>query len=174
MILESIEMIIAILEDETDGVNAQLAALERSSADRLPPSVKKVLSPATDNVVARGDAPADFPILLVSMYGLASFQGNAYGNASQRDANSLPLAIAYVRRDADSAQAVRETHYVQRAVLRSLRRFMTGDASRRTLRGVSIYDISEIGVEEIRASLGESLTATGLISPILAVRDADA
>jgi hypothetical protein len=121
MILETLRMVTDWLNDGTNGVNAMLATMPLDAADSALPTNLVTISDATrDGNVARKRLPATLPGIGV----MALEQSHDATNISVGDdEGEIRIAIRLGFTNAQSEQAVRDSSYYVRAILKSFRRF---------------------------------------------------
>lgn len=166
MILETLRVVRDALEDSSIGVNAQLQSIPLDSGDSVPPDVD-VLEPTRDDLAARGDSGPERNVILVDVDRPAR---GVDGTTSQalRKAN-VTVSIMYAVRDGDSAEAMEDTLYTLRAVLKALAD-LQDDETMRTRNKVQVIHPTRIEYGEVNQDLGQG-TITGLVVAEYNVRD---
>lgn len=164
-------MTVDALTHSTDGVNAQLSSLPLDSGDTQPKSVERIMDETNDDEVVRQEAVPDWPVLQVFGEGVAEMEGQA--SQTKHDAPAASVAILYVTDDADSAEAVQETYYTQRAIYRALEGLMGRDADRKRNK-ILLTRLARRGYEATRMEIGQGTTTafvTGFMRVVWQVRD---
>lgn len=169
MILETIRIVVDALEHSSEGVNAELQSIPIDSGDARPPDIVSVLDPTQSDAAARQESGDDWPVLLVDS--VREARSEALQSQTNIDANSIPLGIAYITHDPDSAESVQDTLYTLRAVLRAVNNLQDRDSDRKR-NDVQILKPNEAAWREIPggADLGPG-TATGMVMVDFHVRD---
>lgn len=173
MHLEPIRCVADWLNDVTNGVNAQIANVTLDSGDVAPHGVVAVLDETRSEILALRHIPESqlTPFLFIWMLGDAEVQAV---NQSKQDIDSFPIGIAYIDRDTNAANAVRDGSYVMRAVRRSLNRLHQGDAigiAARTRNGVETRN-GNIRMQLLRPELPLENAVVGVcLRATYAVRD---
>jgi hypothetical protein len=117
------------------GVNAQLATVPLDVGDVAPDSVVFFGDATRDDIVAQQGLPVNAPAIYVSAASPAISDGEVIpGPPGVRDARNLGVAIRYIRRDANTAAAFRDTGYTLRAVIKSLKQFCRSENAAARLR----------------------------------------
>jgi hypothetical protein len=174
VLLESVRMVAAWLDDATHGVNAILATLPRDGADTLAPDVT-VLSEVDSERAALG-RPADTqdeldptpaPVLAVSAFG-----GDDASPATVRPIGdgTVRVLVRYEARNVSAALGRRDAYYTLRAVQQCLRALsLDGDPSTdRTRNAVHLIALNELRVESADAALVDA----GIYGQVVAGWDA--
>lgn len=169
MIVETIRTWTDWLKDPTYGVNAQLANVPKDAGDPVPTNIAFIGDQTRDKVVAQWKEPQDFPALYVTMDGPAVGAGEV--GTIHRDYDSVVVAIRYLVRNPDAEEALRDTFYTLRAIVRSVKDLAHNDqAPQRTRNGIYIGTVKSIAYGQWREGVGNA-TATGVVTITQDVRD---
>lgn len=154
------------------GVNAQMAGVPRDAGDPEPEPVQFFGDVTRDNAVAVNAHPVNAPAIFVTPSTPAEADGEALpGPPGVRDARNVGIAIRYIRRDANTADAFRDTSYTLRAIIKSLKQLARSDNSAARLRN-SIQMKAQIGLTWGLATEWEGNAAvTGAVISTWTVRD---
>lgn len=175
MILEAVLMVTDALEHSTEGVNAQIPKIPVESGDSSPPKVKRILNPLSNDELARGQAPADFPTIVITQWGPSEEAGEVTTTANIREADRIPIAIGLIERaTADTAKARRRALYVVRAIKRSLRLLMdNARADDRERNQVQLIQLTEMFADEVDEEnpLADFGVLTGFVRVTAVMRD---
>lgn len=172
MHLQAIRVVADACRDDRNGVNAQLALLQRDPyvEDRQPPPVTAVLDPTTSRKVAAGDLPADSPLLVVTLGGESRLPSGAVQQA-RRDA-IVPIDVWYATRVQDEDRAVVDTLYTLHAVLETINWLSLPAQEANRQRGrVQVRSIQEATWGLIDPFQVKTHTMTGKVSVLWQVRD---
>lgn len=179
MHLEVIRMIVDALTDSTTGVQKQLDTVPKDPEDvsiTITAPVK-YLDPTRDDQTALTGSQLDFPILLVSADEPAEADGDTHTiNVHHRQADAMPIAIRMINREADSAAAVRDALYCERAVVRAIRQWLIlpNDDAKRKRNGISVISCPSLRygpVDEIIGKPEDKLEVMMAVRLGLVVRD---
>ena len=159
MLLESVRMVAAWLEDATWGVNALLATQGRDGSDTLPPNVT-VLEETTSERAALGrpsdeqDETDETPVPVLSVFAYGGDDASAATVTPVGD-GSAKVVVRYEARNASAALGRRDAYYTLRAVVRSLRALsLEGDeATDRTRNDVVLIALNDLRIEAADAAL---------------------
>lgn len=171
MLNEIVRMTVDALTHSTEGVNAQLSSLPLDAGDSQPPDVMRIMDETADDEVVRRETVPDWPVLQVFGEGVAEMEGQA--SQDHHDADAASVAILYVTDDADSAEAVEEANYTQRAIYRALESLM-GRAADRKRNKIQLTRLARRGYEATRMEIGEGTTTafvTAFMRVVWQVRD---
>lgn len=135
MILETVRTITDWLagtlldyQSVNQGVNAQLSGVPRDAGDSQPQNVAFFGDVTRDDPVAQSALPVNSPAIYVSAAAPATVDGEVTpGPPGVRDARGLGVVIRYVRRDANTAAAFRDTSYTLRAIIKSLKQLVRSE-----------------------------------------------
>jgi hypothetical protein len=113
------------------GVNAQIALASSygwlASGDSAPPTFADgaIADETSDDAVAWGDFPEGDPALALGQAGEWGLQGELMTVTGRRDAVSVPLLWRYQHDDVDTRHATRDWYYTARALIKTLRTFIS-------------------------------------------------
>lgn len=179
MHLEVIRMLVDALNDPATGVGVQLETVPRDAEDAnitiIAPSA--VLDPSRNDQTALGGPQLDFPVLVVSADEPATADGETHTlNVHHRQSDSMPISVRLVTREADSADAVRDALYTERAIIRAIRQWLLIDAdnAKRKRNGVSVITCERLTyapVDELVGKPEDPLQVLLAIRLDLTVRD---
>lgn len=172
MHLQTLRIIADACRDDRNGVNAQLAALQRDPyvEDRQPPAVTAILDPTTNRTVAKGELPADSPLLVIALDGESALPSGAV-QQQRRDAN-IPIGIWYATRVQDEDRAVVDTLYTLHAVLEVINWLSLPAQEAARQRGrVQVRTIQSMTWGLIDPYQIKTHTMTGKVSVLWGVRD---
>lgn len=172
-------MIVDALTDNTTGVAAQLLAIPKDAEDAgiTLDAPLKVLDPTRHDATALGGAQQDFDVLTVTADEPAEADGETHTiNVHHRQADRMSIAVRWIRRDADSAAAVRDALYVERATVRALRQWLLidGDDPKRKRNGVTVVTCNKMTygpTDEVFTEPNDGLRALMKVLLDLTVRD---
>jgi hypothetical protein len=159
MKLETVRLVKAALADVTYGINAMLAALTLDGSDTRPAN-PTVYTDVDHKWVARRKVD-DVDTAAITFPALAVFQFaplrcvDVEVRTIVRDAD-VQIAFAYVVRKQDSAAAVRDALYFNRALLRWFKWFEANDqtSSFRTKNGVTLRLLQELTQDDVDEDWG--------------------
>lgn len=146
MIVEGVRLIADWLADQTYGVAAQLAAMTFDGSDQAP-EVPAITDETRNDAVAEGrtaDA-ANGPAL-----GVVALPLEDASNTVAQPARDLTLRVAvmYASKEPNTADARRDSYYVLRAVLLSLRALaLQSDSAARTRGAIALVGLDELRLE---------------------------
>lgn len=143
MIVEPNDMIVAWLDDATDGVNALLPTTPRKSGDAQPDDIASIGSEVSDNDVAREEMPSTLPAIAVSVDLVPQVDGQV--QIASRDMR-VRMRVRIATENADTAEGKRDLGYYIRTVVRSLGRLFDCDANdaRRSLRDMYLESCEDM------------------------------
>lgn len=161
MKLEVVRLIVAGLADATYGINAKIAALTLDGSDTRP-SNPTVYNDVDHKWVARriiDDADSSnitFPALAVFQFAPLR-AADPEVETVVRDVE-IQIAFALLLNKQDSAAAIRDTLYFNRALLRWFHWFMGNDQSSsfRTKNGAIIRSVTELTQDEVEEPFGSA------------------
>lgn len=172
MHLEVIRAVADWLEDPTYGVNAKIDVLDLDGSDAAPADVAAILDETRDGIAALRSLPDDTTVPLLCVFMPSDAQFSAV-NQGKQDADTFPVWIAYLDRDTETANAIRDASYVLRAVRKSLNEFHKNGVAARTRNGIEIRN-GNVRMSLIRPSTELGATAIVMAIQVLyAVRDTD-
>lgn len=168
MILEGVRMVADWLSDGTNGVNALLSTTPRDGGDAQPANVA-IADETRDGNVARGQAPATLPAVVVSVDRVQELDGQV---AQITRDGKLMLRIRYIIDNNTSGDAIRDASYVLRTVLRSLRKFFDVSAGdgHRYRNNIYLESCLDLAVAPMWAPI-ESGVVTGGVLATIQMRD---
>lgn len=142
MILETVRVVSAALENLTYGVNAQLASLDIDSGDTVPTNIVTIGNETEDFLVAMGRVVTPFPSLSVALDGDADLDGEVL--TTIRDAE-IPIAIRMGLSNDQAQNGLRDTYYYLRAVIKTLRDLSSNsNIADRTRNNICVAEILEL------------------------------
>jgi len=162
MILECVRSLTDWLNDGTNGLAAQLVVIPRDGADTAP-QVGTIADETRNNLVAQERFPST-PGVAVNSAGLPMLDGEV--TTVTRDGQAT-IHIRVARAAADSMNATRDTSYILRAAIRSLRLF---NASTRNRNNIEIYSCTELRLAALWKPL-DDLVVTGAVVGTWQFRD---
>lgn len=180
MLIPTIRMVRAALEDAITGVNAQLLALPldtpdgATEADSRPEPVAAILDPSVDDAVVRAKTRlTEWPVLVItaeapSVTTVPSVTG------LKLEARELVVSVTYVTREGDSAQGFRDAEYTLRAAIRALNAglFAASAQPARQRAGFNIHALNSTTIQPIGANVEGVGTIAGALLLSLHVREA--
>lgn len=159
MKLETVRLIKAGLADATNGIAAKIAALPLDGTDALPTNPTRYFDVdhkwlSRQKVSDEDTASISFPALAVYQHAPLSAVDPEVGTVV-RDVD-IQVAFAYLVKKADSAAALRDALYFNRAMLRWFGWFMSNDQSSgfRTKNGVIIRTARQLTQDDIERDWG--------------------
>lgn len=154
MKLEVVRLIKAGLADATNGINAKIAALTLDGTDTRPSNPNRYFDVDHKWVARRhiGDDDAltiTFPALAVFQFAPLTAVDPEVSTVV-RDVD-IQIAFAYLIKKQDSAEAVRDALYFNRALLRWFHWFMSNDQTSafRTKNGVIVRWVQELAQDDV-------------------------
>lgn len=161
MKLEVVRLIKAGLADATGGINAKIAALTLDGTDARPSNPNRYFD-VDHKWLARRQVNDDdtstitFPALAVFQFAPLTFV-DAEVQTVVRDAD-LQIGFAYLVKKQDSAEAVRDALYFNRALARWFTWFMSNDQTSafRTKNGVIIRAVTELTQDDVLEPWGSA------------------
>lgn len=170
MILESMRAVTDWLNRDDYGVNHFLASIPVDEGDQPPSRVAVIYDETRDDLAARAEEPLVFPAIYVTM-DLPFEMDGPIPTGQFREAASMTMAIRYLRKDWSTANAVRDTLYTLRAVVKSITELAKpAHADSRTRNYVGITAVNRVSQMLTAETVGESVM-TGAVVLDLAVRD---
>lgn len=172
MILETIRACAEWLAHPTTGVAAQLAALPLDGGDERPTVPVAVADETRVGWVARRERPQEDRQVVVTVTQDTPITMAGESVATYRPA-SVSLAVQVWSPLVQSEAAITALHYTARAVQRSLRGWLAGDAAgeaARTRGGVYVQAAEEWSVTPVESSEVDALSVVSIVVP-LTVRD---
>ena len=166
MILETVRMIAAALDDATIGVNATRASVPTATGVSAPPAVT-VLDSTTDGRVGRGGVPSldpsEYPALLVSPADQPVDQQTPGARPWPPDA-TVTVLVRYVTSNTDTAAAERDTSQTIRAVWRCMGQLMLpAGVALRTVAQVSLVSIRSMQAATLYESSEDTIVTGGVL-----------
>jgi len=159
--LETVRLIKAGLADVTNGINAKIAALTLDGTDALPSNPTPYYDVdhkwlARRQINDDDTATITFPALAVFQFAPLRVL-NPEVETVVRDAE-LQIAYAYLVKKQDSAAAVRDSLYFNRALLRWHHWFMRNDQTSafRTKNGIIIRTVRELVQDDVLEEWGSA------------------
>lgn len=161
MKLETVRLIKSGLADATNGINAKIGALTLDGTDTRPANPTRYFD-VDDKWVARRRIDDD-ELSVVTFPALAVFQfaplvvADPEVHTVVRDAE-IQVGFAYLIKKQDSAAAVRDALYFNRALLRWFAWFLSNDQTSafRTKNGVIIRTVTEITQDDVFEEWGSA------------------
>jgi hypothetical protein len=145
--------------------------LDLDGSDTAPADVKFIADETQSEVVALRKDPLQSPAIYVIADSTFEMQGDIVNSAGVRRAAEVPVGILYIAQDYDTFKGKRDTFYVLRAIILSLRDLMDGDPANRTRNGICIEAMNDITELLVQESVG-SQAVTGMVILSLRLRDA--
>jgi hypothetical protein len=170
MILEPVRCVTDWLNDATYGFNAKIAALDCDVVDQGKRLTSPFIKDGTrdDRVLTQADPPKT-PALYVNVDGPLNAEGEV--KTIYRDADNVTIAIRYLIKNADTAEAATQTMLALRAIVRSIRDLMRNEnLAARTRNNILIISCSKITYGQIEETVGNTV-ATGAVVCVFVVRD---
>lgn len=162
MILEVVRALAEWLNDGTNGLGAKLASLDFDGSDTAP-TVGTIADETQNDLVGQGHFPT-IPGVAIQLQEIADIEPEV--TMAYRDAKATVL-IRVGRSSADTRNAKRDTSYILRAGMRSLRLF---NAAVRTRNQVEIYSCERLHCGLLWAPT-EDVIVTGAIVGTWWLRD---
>lgn len=164
MRLEALRLVTAWLNDDTSGVNAQLASVPRNGGDALPADFALIADSTEWSWAAMGirpDVEGFTPCLLLRAG--RSAQLDAHSHVGKRD-GVVEILIAYHDTNSNIINALRDAEYRLRALERSIDDLFTvATAADRLMDSVAIWYLeSALEVETPFVPLDDKTIAGGL------------
>ena len=154
------------LDDATNGVNAELAAMttdDLDTNDTVPADVATIIDESRDGNAALKLIPQDLtlPALLI-------FQSEAFAipiglGQGKIKATVGPIAIAYAIRNSDPAAGKEDAFYTMDAVYRSLNNLFVGNDATRVRAGVQLLNLRNIELAPMDEQIGDATLTLALI-----------
>ena len=162
MFLEVVRSLTDWLNDPTNGLVAQLAFIPLEAGD-VAPTVGTIADETRNDVVAQGRIPGDNG-LAINTQEMPMMDGEV--QTVTRDGQAKVL-MRFGVNSQNTANAVRDTSYVLRAGIRSLRFYNTSSQQRNS---IQIYTCEHLSIKPLWAPLGDQIV-TGAILGLWSFRD---
>ena len=155
------------LDDATNGVNAELAAMtadDLDTNDTVPANVATIIDESRDGNAALKTLPAD-----VTTPALIIFQAEAFTlpiglSQGKIDATVGPIAIAYATRSSDPALGKEDAFYTMDAAYRSLNNLFAGNEATRTRAGIQLMNLRNLELAPMDEAVGDAWLTLALIT----------
>jgi len=162
MIAEPILIITAWFKHVTNGINAEIATMDSADlfgAYDAPPDIVFIGNRIEDALVARWKEPLESPALYITIDAPSVWDGEVH--QVHRNSDRVTVALRYIVKNADSAEAILWTAHTLRAIVRTAKR-LNADANKdsRKLNGIFLPKCEDILLTEWNEAIG-SHTATG-------------
>lgn len=154
------------LDDGTDGVNAELAAMtadDLDTNDTVPPDVATIIDESRDGNAALKLVPQDMtlPALLI-------FQSEAFAipigvSQGKIKATVGPIVIAYAVRTSAPAAGKEDAFYTMDAVYRSINNLFIGNEATRTRAGIQLVNLRNLDLAPMEDQVGDATLTLALI-----------
>jgi hypothetical protein len=154
MIVEVLRSLTDWLNDPTTGVAAQLALIPRDGSDPAP-TVGLIADETRNNLVAQERAPA-LPGIGVNLLTMPQLDGEV---ATVTRDGIAEVLIRIYRRGADTKDLVRDSSYIARALIRSLRLYNAGT---RTRNSIDIYSCESLAIVPLMQTVEDAQVTHGV------------
>lgn len=142
--VETLRIVTDYLNDPTNGVNAMLATLPHDVGDTLQ-TVQAIVDETRNGVAARERFPQPTtpgPVITVSIVKPATVHTSL--DDAYRDCDDVPVAIRYADvNDVASETGTMQAMYAMRAVLKSMKRLMSGPPGPRQRNSVELANVHD-------------------------------
>jgi len=171
MIIETVRYVAALLDDDDNGLNVKLAAIGLDSTvagveDTRPDEINAVLSEFDHDLAARRQVPEDgsqaAPFCMVFQAREADLEG--WVTAEIMDALSLPIAIMFVQRDADTATGNLAGGYYVRCAMQVINSDGAGDSSNRERNSIQVLQHNHMIPVAPFVPIGDAVMTRGLLA----------
>jgi len=169
MIVETLRLATAWLQDATDGVNAQLDAMPRDGSDPQPADVAVFADEVTHEDAALGRAPETVPALVVTVESAGMINDEVVHEVGDGE---VVLNVRLFVSDVDAKDAKRDASYYLRALSWTMRKWVAEDpgAATRTRNSVQIVAIGRMEFNALYETVQDRIVAGGA-RVALTVRD---
>jgi len=168
MILEACRLLADWLSDGTNGVNALLATTPLDAGDSTPASITTITDMTRDGESARKRLPTTLPGITVMAQGADGMAPHVTIADAESD---LHIAIRLGFSNAQTDQAMRDSSYYLRTIVRSLRILNgNGDPTKRVRNQVYLESCVDMKVVPLWEDLGDRIV-TGAVLLTYHVRD---
>lgn len=169
MIVSVLRLTTAWLQNATHGINAQLDALNYDGSDTQPADVVTFADEVTHEDAALGRVPEATPAVVITVERATAINDQVVADVGD---GTVMLNIRVAVDDVDAKDAKRDGGYYLRALMWSLRRWVSQDpaASTRTRNDVQIVEIGEMEFNALYESKEDKVITAGARVP-LTVRD---
>ncbi len=154
MIVETLRLLTDWANDPTTGFAAKLALLTLDGSDTVP-AIGTIADETRNNLVALNRLPSTNGIA-VNLQQIPLLDGEVTINTRDGWADVL---FRIGRTTADAMNAVRDTSYIARAGIQSLRDF---NASTRTRNGISLCDCQHLAIVPLWESIEDQVVTHGI------------
>lgn len=170
MIIETVRYVADLLNDDTAGLNVKLAAIGLDSTvagveDTRPADINAVLNEFDHDLAARRQVPQDgsqeAPFCMVFQARDADLDG--WITAEKIDARSVPIAIMFVQRDADTATGNLAGGYYVRCAMQCINGDGAGDSSNRERNNIQVLQHNNMIPVAPFIPIGDAVMTRGLI-----------
>jgi hypothetical protein len=156
MILEVLRLVTDWLNDQNTGLVAQLALIPYDDGD-VPPAVGTIADETRDPNVALQLLPSS-PGVAVNIQQIPQLDGEVA--TVSRDGMAQVL-IRVGRDSADTQHAVRDTSYILRALIRSLRLF---NASTRSRNAIDVYSCERLAIRPVWTPIDDTIVTGAVVA----------
>ena len=169
MIVATLRMVKAWLADGTNGAQAWITAVPRTSGDAVPPTLQAIAEETSDEAVATEDGvPSSLPALGLMLDRVSSLADQTVNDEGD---GTIDLVIRYLTKNSNAATATRDAAYSMQGVLKSLRQlFRGGNEASRTLLGVQLINMRSMEALTLYQKVGDGF-CSGAIKISLHYRD---
>ena len=168
MIPETLRLFTAGLLDGTYGINVQIAALDVSAGDSVPPNIATISDEASDIEVADSRALKPFPSIAVVQAGPAELDANVFTTTREAE---VVIGLRYYAESSQTHNVKLDAFYTMRALQQFLNEFFqdTNDPDRID-NNVQVSFVTELRQEPV-LSFVEDNFIVGQLTVTLKVRD---
>lgn len=155
------------LDDATDGVNAELAAMtadDLDTNDTVPPDVATIIDESRDGNAALKNLPADVTTPALIIFQAEGFTVSRGLSQGKIDAQVGPIAIAYATRNSDPAAGKEDAFYTMDAAYRSLNNLFVGNEATRTRAGIQLMNLRDTDLLPMDQEVGDAWLTLALIT----------
>ena len=154
------------LDDATNGVNAELAAMttdDLDTSDTVPPDVETIIDESRDGNAALKLVPQDMTLPALLIFQSEAFVIPIGVSQGKIKATVGPIAIAYAVRKSDPAAGNEDAFYTMDAVYRSINNLFDGNEATRTRAGIQLVNLRNLDLAPMEDQVGDATLTLALI-----------
>ncbi len=155
------------LNDPTDGVNAELAAMtadDLDTNDTVPPDVATIIDESRDGNAALKSLPVDLTTPALVIFQAEAFTLPIGLSQGKIDATVGPIAIAYATRNSAPAVGKEDAFYTLDAAYRSINNLFVGNEATRTRAGIQLLNLRNLELAPMEEEVGDAVLTLALIT----------
>ena len=154
------------LDDSSNGVNAELAAMtsdDLDTDDTVPPDVETIIDESRDGNAALKLVPQDMTLPALLIFQSEAFTIPIGVGQGKIKATVGPIAIAYAVRKSDPAEGKEDAFYTMDAVYRSINNLFIGNDATRTRAGIQLVNLRNLDLAPMDDQVGDATLTLALI-----------